>query len=79
LERKIFISLKEAEKSKTISSENELEKFCEYIIKENPDAVTDYKSGKKESLNFLIGKVMQKTEKRADFKIVKDILEKLLK
>lgn len=70
---------KEAEKGKIISSENELEKVCKEIIKENKNAVEDYKSGKKESLNFLIGKVMQKTSKRADYKTAKNVLEKLLK
>jgi len=71
--------LKEAEGSSKISSENELEKASKEIIKENPNAVKDYKSGKKESLNFLIGKVMQKTNKRADFKTTREVLEKLLK
>ena len=71
--------LKEAGKEKVISSENELEKICKEVIKANETAVTDYKSGKKESLNFLIGNVMKKTAKRADFKVVKEVLEKLLK
>ena len=70
---------KEAEAGSKISSEIELEKSCKEIIKENPLAVKDYKSGKKESLNFLIGKVMQKTNKRADFKTTREVLEKLLK
>ncbi|VVB82789.1 Aspartyl/glutamyl-tRNA(Asn/Gln) amidotransferase subunit B [uncultured archaeon] len=71
--------MKEAESHAKISSGEELEKACKEIIKENPSAVKDYKSGKKESLNFLIGKVMQKTNKRADFKTTREVLEKLLK
>jgi aspartyl-tRNA(Asn)/glutamyl-tRNA(Gln) amidotransferase subunit B len=70
---------KEAESSSKISSESELEKACKEIIKENPAAAKDYKNGKQESLNFLIGKVMQKTNKRADFKTTREVLEKLLK
>jgi aspartyl-tRNA(Asn)/glutamyl-tRNA(Gln) amidotransferase subunit B len=70
---------KEAEKNMKISSVSELEATCKIIIKENSVAVKDYKSGKKESLNFLIGKVMQKTNKRADFKTTREVLEKLLK
>ncbi len=62
-----------------ISSEKELEKIVKEIINENPNAVKDYKEGIKESLNFLIGKVMQKTNKRADFRITKEILERLMK
>jgi aspartyl-tRNA(Asn)/glutamyl-tRNA(Gln) amidotransferase subunit B len=69
----------EAEKHSKISSESDLIEICEEVMEETPDAVNDYKSGKKESLNFLIGKVMQKTNKRADFKVVRSILEKLLK
>jgi len=62
-----------------ISEKSEIEKICKEIIKENPNAVSDFKNGRKESLNFLIGKVMQKTNKRADFRTAKDILEKLIK
>jgi aspartyl-tRNA(Asn)/glutamyl-tRNA(Gln) amidotransferase subunit B len=76
---KSFSPLKEAEKHAKISSESELEKICKKIIEENPNAVRDYKSGISEALNFLIGKVMQKTFKRADFKTTRELLEKLLK
>jgi aspartyl-tRNA(Asn)/glutamyl-tRNA(Gln) amidotransferase subunit B len=62
-----------------ISDKSEIEKVCKEIIKENPNAVKDFKEGRKESLNFLIGKVMQKTNKRADFRTAKDVLEKLIK
>jgi len=76
---KSFSPVKEAEKHFKISSKDELETICRQIIKENPNAVRDYKSGIKESLNFLIGKVMQKTNKRADFKTTRELLEKLLR
>lgn len=35
-------------------------------VAENPEAVTDYLAGKEKSLNFIVGKVMQKTRGRAD-------------
>lgn len=76
---KSFSPLKEAEKHVKISSSGELENICKEVIKENANAVRDYKSGIKESLNFLIGKVMQKTNKRADFKTTREVLEKLMK
>ncbi|MCX6750282.1 MAG: Asp-tRNA(Asn)/Glu-tRNA(Gln) amidotransferase GatCAB subunit B, partial [Candidatus Pacearchaeota archaeon] len=69
----------EIKKHGQISSSKELENICRQIIKENQEAVKDYKQGKKESLNFLIGKIMQKTNKRADFKTTREILEKLMK
>lgn len=74
-----FSPIKEAEKHEKISSKEDLVEICKEVIKETPDAARDYKSGKKESLNFLIGKVMQKTSKRADFRTAKEVLEKLLK
>ncbi len=57
-----------------VSNINELEKFCREAILENPDAVADYKSGKEESLNFLVGNVMRKTRGKADPVEVKKIL-----
>jgi aspartyl-tRNA(Asn)/glutamyl-tRNA(Gln) amidotransferase subunit B len=69
----------EAEKSSMISSDKELEKIIEKVIAENPNAVKDYKSGQQNALNFLLGKVMQATNKRADFNVAKGILERKLK
>lgn len=60
-------------------SDSEIEKIAEKVIKENPKAVEDYKSGKKESLNFLIGQVMRHSNKRADFGKAREVLEKILK
>jgi len=62
-----------------ITDLKELESIIKQVIKENPKAVQDYKAGEKSALNFLLGKVMQKTNKRADYKISQDILIKLLK
>ncbi|MDD5700186.1 MAG: Asp-tRNA(Asn)/Glu-tRNA(Gln) amidotransferase subunit GatB [Candidatus Nanoarchaeia archaeon] len=76
---KSFSPQKEAEKSAIISSKSELEDVIKKIIRENPEAVNDYKSGKKESINFLVGKVMSATNKRADFRTARDVLEKLLR
>ena len=69
----------EAKKYSKISSEDEIKKVCKKILGENPKAVHDYKQGKQASLNFLVGKVMQATNKRADFRTAKDLLEKLLR
>ncbi|MFB6198444.1 MAG: Asp-tRNA(Asn)/Glu-tRNA(Gln) amidotransferase subunit GatB, partial [Halobacteriaceae archaeon] len=38
----------------------------EASIKENPDAVADYKAGEEGALNYLVGQVMQKTDGSAD-------------
>jgi aspartyl-tRNA(Asn)/glutamyl-tRNA(Gln) amidotransferase subunit B len=72
-------SPKKLEKSSsTISDLGEIEKIADKVIKENSKAVDDYKSGNEKAINFLIGQVMQKTNKRADFKTAKEILEKKL-
>ena len=62
-----------------ITDLKELEPIIKQVIKENPQAVKDFKAGEKSALNFLLGKVMQKTAKRADYKISQEILLKLLK
>ena len=76
---KSFSPLKGAEKHSKISSSAELEEICRRVLAENQKAVADYHSGIKQSLNFLIGKVMQATNKRADFSVAKSMLEKLMK
>ena len=49
---KSFSPLEEAEKNLKISSQDELTKICKEVIAENKEAVSDYKKGKQESLNF---------------------------
>lgn len=61
-----------------IIDKKELEKFCVQAINKNPQAKEDYKKGKPEALNFLLGEVMKLSNKRADFQLVKEILIKLL-
>ncbi len=76
---KSFSPKKFGKKHSMISGKDELEKLADTVIKENEKAVSDYKTGKKWAINFLIGKVMKLTDKRADFKGVRKILEEKLK
>src|SRR3989344_3858103 len=76
---KSFSPKQEAEKSEIIDDKKELAGIIKEIINKNSQSVKDYKSGEQKALNFLIGQVMQKTNKSADYKIVKEILEKELK
>jgi len=62
-----------------ISDSDEIKKIVEKVIKENPKAVEDYKNGEEKSLNFLIGQVMRLSEKRADYGMAREILEKEFK
>jgi len=61
-----------------ISDEAELKKYVEQVIKENKKSVDDYKNGEEKALNFLMGEVMRKTERRADFAIARKVLLKEL-
>jgi len=62
-----------------IVDENELEKIIKEIISFNGKAAEDYKKGKKNALQFLIGKIMQRTKGKADTKIINELLVKTLK
>jgi len=61
-----------------ISGEDKLTGIVDEVITENENAVSDYKSGNKTSLNFLIGRVMQKMRGAADAKTVSMLLRKRL-
>jgi aspartyl-tRNA(Asn)/glutamyl-tRNA(Gln) amidotransferase subunit B len=62
-----------------ISDDKKLLKIIQEAIKKNPKPTEDYKSGNKQAINFLIGKVMKSTNKSADYQVVRKILEKELK
>ncbi len=67
-----------AEGLHAVSDESELEKVVKDIIKENPAAVADYKKGKTASLQFMIGKAMNKLRGKGNPGILKDIFERNL-
>ncbi|MCX7955826.1 MAG: Asp-tRNA(Asn)/Glu-tRNA(Gln) amidotransferase subunit GatB [Patescibacteria group bacterium] len=56
--------------------EEEIDKAISQAIKENPQAVLDFKSGKKNAINFLLGQTMKILGKKTDTKI---IIEKISK
>jgi aspartyl-tRNA(Asn)/glutamyl-tRNA(Gln) amidotransferase subunit B len=47
---------------------------AEEAIKENPQAVADYRAGKEKALNSLVGAVMKKTKGRADARTARELL-----
>ncbi|RLI96072.1 MAG: Asp-tRNA(Asn)/Glu-tRNA(Gln) amidotransferase GatCAB subunit B [Candidatus Altiarchaeales archaeon] len=61
-----------------ISGEDFLDGIVEKIIEENKNAVSDYKKGKMEALNFLVGRVMKEIKYRGDVKIIIKLLMKKL-
>ena len=56
----------------------ELEKTIKIILEEHPAQVEDYKSGKLNIIQFLLGKVMSQTKGKANPEVAKEILQKLL-
>ena len=52
----------------------EIEKIVETVISENQKVVDDYKSGKENALQFLVGQIMKQSCGKADVKIARDIL-----
>lgn len=69
--------LEKVKKEKEKNAGN-LEDIVNTVISENQQAVEDYRGGKKASIGFLVGQVMQATKGTANPNEAKDILEKEL-
>lgn len=61
-----------------ISDSGELEKMVSEILDQNPQAIEDYKNGKKQAVGFLVGQVMRVSKGKANPRTTKDIIEKKL-
>jgi aspartyl-tRNA(Asn)/glutamyl-tRNA(Gln) amidotransferase subunit B len=62
-----------------ITDEAEIENVIKEVIVKNEKAVSDYKKGKENALQFLIGQVMAKTKGKASPELVQKIFKKLIK
>lgn len=70
--------LMQEEKLTLISNEEELKVLAKEIIEKNPKAAEDYKKGKLEAVQFLVGQVMAKTRGQADPEVLRELFKKLL-
>jgi aspartyl-tRNA(Asn)/glutamyl-tRNA(Gln) amidotransferase subunit B len=61
-----------------ITDKEEIEKIARQVISENQKAVLDFKKGKENALQFLIGQAMKKTRGRVNPKILEEIFRKIL-
>lgn len=61
-----------------ISSSDELEAIVHSVLRDNPQAVEDYKSGKGQSFGFLMGQCMKASKGKGNPGVVKSLLEKAL-
>jgi len=64
-----------------VSDEKQIEKIVSDVIKNNPKVVEDYKNGKVNAFQFLIGQIMAKTQGKANprsvNRLLKDVLTKI--
>jgi aspartyl-tRNA(Asn)/glutamyl-tRNA(Gln) amidotransferase subunit B len=63
---------------KIMDVESELEAIVSEVLNQNPRVVADYKKGKLQALQFLIGQVIAKTEGRANPQKTRELLLKKL-
>jgi len=61
-----------------ISDTTEIEQIVITVLKEHQEQKDQYLAGKEQVLGFLIGKVMQKTQGKANPKLVNDLMLKIL-
>ena len=66
------------EKIQRIVNEKELTEICKNVLKENQQAIKDYKAREKKAFHYLLGKVMQITKGAASPDIINKIMKKLL-
>ncbi len=57
-----------------ITDEASLMEMVKTVLNENPQAIIDYKSGKKEAFNFIVGQVMKKSHGRGDPETIRKLL-----
>ncbi|MFH1462262.1 MAG: Asp-tRNA(Asn)/Glu-tRNA(Gln) amidotransferase subunit GatB [bacterium] len=61
-----------------ISDEVEIKKIVKEVVSQNEKAVEDFRKGKNNSFQYLIGQIMAKTKGKANPQVVRDILTKEL-
>ena len=61
-----------------ITDTTELEKIIKEVISKNPKPVEDFKKGKENAFQYLIGQTIAQTKGKANPQIVRDILNKFL-
>ena len=61
-----------------VSGSDDLQKYVDHVISENPDVVEKIKAGKDQAVQFLMGQVMAKSGGKASPKVVIDLLRKTI-
>jgi len=66
-------------KLEQVTNEEEIASVVQEIIDANPEPVADFKAGKQNALQFLVGQVMKATKGRANPPLAQKLLKKMLK
>jgi aspartyl-tRNA(Asn)/glutamyl-tRNA(Gln) amidotransferase subunit B len=61
-----------------ISDEAQLSATVDEVLRENPDAVANFRAGNEKSIGFLVGQVMRKSGKRANPQLVNQLIREKL-
>ena len=59
-------------------TDEQLKVFIDKVLLANQKAVTDFKSGKTNVMNFLAGQVMREAKKKIEFKRLADLIAKAI-
>lgn len=68
----------EASGFRQVSDRGELDRLVEQVLEENPSAAADFRNGQSKAIGFLVGKIMQASQGKANPKMAKEILVKRL-
>ena len=61
---------------KQITDEGEIVKVANEVLDEHPDVIKQYKNGKTNMVNYLVGQVMKKTGGKANPTLARDVMAK---
>lgn len=61
---------------KQITDEGEIVRIANEVLDENPDVINQYKNGKTNMVNYLVGQVMKKTGGKANPTLARDVMAK---
>ena len=65
----------EEEGMKQIGGEDEIKTFVNEVLSEHPEAIEQYKSGKTNILDFLVGQIMKKTRGQANPAMARSMMQ----
>ena len=61
-----------------VNDDSQIKAWIDEVISANPKQVEDYKNGQEKMLGFLVGQVLKKSNKKANPKIVNELLREKL-